>query len=59
MEEYQEFSPVFAEDVYAAISLENCLAGRTSYGGPTGESVFGASAAGLGRNFRINKFCYI
>lgn len=39
LEEYQEFSPVFAEDVYAAISLENCLAGRTSYGGPTGESV--------------------
>ncbi len=39
LEEYQSFSPVFDADVFAAISLENCLAGRTSYGGPAGESV--------------------
>ncbi len=39
LEQYQAFSPMFGEDIYSAISLENCLAGRTSYGGPTGDSV--------------------
>jgi argininosuccinate lyase len=37
--EFREGSPLFDEDVYAAINLENCLRGRLSYGGPSPESV--------------------
>jgi len=36
---YKTYSELFAEDVYEAISLETCVAGRTSYGGPAPESV--------------------
>ena len=39
MEEYQAVSPVFEEDVYDAIDLETCVAGRRAYGGPTVTSV--------------------
>ncbi|MFN7926477.1 MAG: argininosuccinate lyase [Blastocatellia bacterium] len=31
--EFQEFSPLFAEDLFAAISLESCLAGKNRIGG--------------------------
>jgi argininosuccinate lyase len=37
--EYQKLSPVFDEDVYAAVSLENCVASRDVDGGPAARSV--------------------
>ncbi len=36
---YQEFSPLFAQDVYKAVNLENCVNGRLAYGGPSETSV--------------------
>ncbi|MBR6740272.1 MAG: argininosuccinate lyase [Clostridia bacterium] len=39
LEEYRSFSPVFDEDVYAAVALETCLAGRRLAGGPAPEAV--------------------
>ena len=39
LEAYREASSVFAEDVYDAISLDACVRGRTSEGGPAPESV--------------------
>ncbi len=32
--EYQKFSPLFANDLLEALKPENCVAARTSYGGP-------------------------
>ena len=37
--EYQKASPVFEQDIYDAISLETCVRGRTSEGGPSPEAV--------------------
>ena len=34
MEELKAVSPLFEEDVYEALNLENCMALRSSYGGP-------------------------
>ena len=39
LEEYRSFSPVFDEDVYTAVALETCLAGRKLAGGPAPEAV--------------------
>ena len=39
LEDYQKASPVFEEDIYSAISLETCVRGRTSEGGPSPEAV--------------------
>jgi argininosuccinate lyase len=39
LSEFQAFSPLFGQDVYAAIDLTACCEGRTSYGGPTRASV--------------------
>ncbi|WP_101908485.1 argininosuccinate lyase [Marasmitruncus massiliensis] len=39
LEEYQKASPVFQNDIYDAISLETCVKGRTSEGGPSPEAV--------------------
>ncbi len=39
LDQYQEHSPLFGQDVFEAISLERCVAGRTSQGGPAPESV--------------------
>jgi len=39
LEELKEFSPLFEEDVFKAISLETCVNNRTSYGGPAPENV--------------------
>jgi len=36
---YREKSPLFGEDVYGAISLETCVEGRVSQGGPRADSV--------------------
>ena len=36
---FKNFSDVFAEDVYDAIDLDNCVNRRTAYGGPSPESV--------------------
>jgi len=36
---YKSYSEVFEEDVYDAIRLETCVAGRTAYGGPAPASV--------------------
>ena len=37
--DYQKASPLFQEDLYTAISLDTCVQGRTSYGGPAPASV--------------------
>ncbi|SFO93022.1 argininosuccinate lyase [Oscillibacter sp. PC13] len=34
LQELQEISPLFGEDVYEALSLETCMGQRKSYGGP-------------------------
>ncbi len=39
LEEYRALSPVFDEDIYAAIDLAACAAGRKAHGGPAEESV--------------------
>ena len=39
LESFQELSPLFTEDVYTAISLETCVKGRSSQGGPSPEAV--------------------
>ena len=39
LESFQELSPLFTEDVYTAISLETCVKGRISQGGPSPEAV--------------------
>ena len=39
LDEFKQYSDLFAEDVYAAIDLSACCEGRTSYGGPTKASV--------------------
>ena len=39
LEEYKAVCGVFTEDVYAAISLENCVSQRTAFGGPAPELV--------------------
>ena len=39
VEIYREFSPLFDEDVYDAVDLDNCVNRRTVYGGPSRESV--------------------
>ena len=41
LSEYQKLSPLFAEDVYDAISLDTCVKGRGVYGGPAPEQVMG------------------
>lgn len=46
MEEYHQFSDIFAEDVYEAISLETCVNERKVPGGPAKESVKVAIANG-------------
>ncbi len=35
LREMQEISPLFDEDVYTALSMERCVEGRSSYGGPS------------------------
>ncbi|MFA7099415.1 MAG: argininosuccinate lyase [Eubacteriales bacterium] len=35
LEKYREFSALFGEDIYDAVSLENCVSRRVSYGGPS------------------------
>lgn len=37
--EYQAMTPLFTEDIYQAISLETCVKGRVSQGGPSPEAV--------------------
>ena len=39
LDEFKQYSDLFAEDVYTAIDLTTCCEGRTSYGGPTKASV--------------------
>ena len=39
LEEYKQFSSVFAEDVFDAIRLETCVAERGLPGGPAKEAV--------------------
>ena len=34
LEELKAVSPLFEQDVYDALNLENCMALRSSYGGP-------------------------
>ena len=37
LEEYQEISPVFKEDIYEAISMKNCVEKRNTIGAPVAE----------------------
>ena len=37
LEEYQEISPVFKEDIYEAISMKNCVEKRNTIGAPGAE----------------------
>lgn len=39
LESYRELSDLFKEDIYDAISLETCVKERSSFGGPSPESV--------------------
>jgi len=39
LEDYQGASPLFGEDVYAALDLDACVQGRSVYGGPAPEEV--------------------
>ena len=39
LEEFRGYSALFDEDIYEAIDLTTCCEGRTSYGGPTKQSV--------------------
>ncbi|HAJ96367.1 MAG TPA: argininosuccinate lyase [Ruminococcus sp.] len=39
LKQYKEMTELFEEDVYEAISLETCVRGRSSYGGPSPEAV--------------------
>ena len=39
LNEYKEFSDLFCEDIYSAISLENCVTKRNSKGGTSPQSV--------------------
>ncbi len=39
LEEYKKMTDLFTEDVYEAISLETCVKGRLSEGGPSPEAV--------------------
>lgn len=45
LEEFQTYSPVFEADVFDAISLDTCVAGRVSQGGPGLASVEAQLAA--------------
>lgn len=44
--EYREMSPVFEEDIYEAIAIENCIARRKVPGGPAPEAVQAGIEAG-------------
>ena len=37
--DYQDLSPLFESDIFTCIDLARCCEGRTSYGGPTADSV--------------------
>ncbi len=39
LEEFRQFSPVFEEDIYKAISLEECVVKRNVIGGPAPDNV--------------------
>ena len=39
LEEYQEISPVFKEDIYEAISMKNCVEKRNTIGAPGAEGM--------------------
>ena len=39
LEEYRKMTELFTEDVYEAISLETCVKGRLSQGGPSPDAV--------------------
>ena len=39
IEKYKEMSQLFDEDVYKAISLDTCVKGRKSFGGPSPDAV--------------------
>jgi argininosuccinate lyase len=47
LDEFQQFSPLFGEDILAAIQVEMCVNARNSYGGTSPEQV--KLAVGRGR----------
>ncbi|MGQ9825797.1 MAG: argininosuccinate lyase [Desulfotomaculales bacterium] len=54
LEEYRRFSPLVAEDVYGAISIERCVEARKSPGGPSPQAVRTAIARA---REKIGKIC--
>ncbi|MEW6660926.1 MAG: argininosuccinate lyase [Bacillota bacterium] len=46
LEEYRQFSPAIAEDIYQAIAVETCVARRSLPGGPAPEAVARSIARG-------------
>ena len=53
LEELKKFSPVFAEDVYEAISLETCVNKRLTVGAPGKESDGACDCSGKGVSGKI------
>ena len=45
LEEYQQISPVFDEDIYEAISMETCVEKRNTIGAPGTEAMAEVIAA--------------
>ena len=39
LSDYQSFSPLFSDDIYEAVDLENCVSRRISEGGPSLSSI--------------------
>ncbi|MDY6360671.1 MAG: argininosuccinate lyase, partial [Lachnospiraceae bacterium] len=58
LEELKQFSPVFEEDVYDAISMETCVNKRLTIGAPGEEAmkkVIAIEEAYLAENWRAGK----
>ncbi|MBP2655378.1 MAG: argH 1 [Firmicutes bacterium] len=54
LDEFKEFSPLFADDILDAITIETCVAARNSYGGTSPEQV----ELAIGRGHSILKEQY-
>ena len=50
LNEYKAVCDMFQDDIYDAISLDKCVAGRTVYGGPSPDNVKQAAIKLKNRN---------
>ena len=53
LEEYKAISPVFDEDIYQAISLEECVSKRNTIGAPGQEAM--AKVIAINENYLKDK----